>query len=624
MRLKHIYISDYKNLKDFSLKFEGDSFIDVFVGKNGTGKSNLFEAIIEIFRQLFEKEYKVNFEYVIEYEINEEVHFIKWDWTNNRYLNNQNEEVPKISKVKLPDNILIYYSGHNEKVINLIHEYEEEFKKDLKEANEGDTREFIGIGKDYKALLLTVLLLQPNTCKAKQFIIQKLGITPNWNELHITLKRPYYSYKNGYDVDPFEDSTRFWKAKGITKNFMDVLHSIARTTKIGERDEEYIPQTDPEKKSYDDKYELYLDIEDFQNKFEQLPVQDLFRSFDNLKTIEMLVDITLSHNDPNVEDNDINWFSDGQFQSIYIYTIMELFKDKNCLTLLDEPDSFLHPEWQFDFMSQVFDITKAATVNNHVLMTSHSAITLLNSQEKRINLFTFKDNNIISNKVKKSYAVRQLSSNLINVQHDKQILSVIHTIGQNKPILFTEGYSDPVILNHAWSQLYEEEIPFEICFGHGCLYLRLLLQSDKLINEMGTFPIFGLFDFDMAYNEWNSINGEEDLVEANPYKGLTKKILNKNSYAILVPVPDVPLIKKQVIKDGNKTFKENSKLEVEHLFYSETTAGHFHKVSVVGGGELIEINDSLKMKFATEVVPHIAKENFEVLRPIFDFIKSKC
>lgn len=43
MRLKHIYISNYKNLKNFSLDFDGDSFIDVFVGKNGTGKSNLFQ-----------------------------------------------------------------------------------------------------------------------------------------------------------------------------------------------------------------------------------------------------------------------------------------------------------------------------------------------------------------------------------------------------------------------------------------------------------------------------------------------------------------------------------------------------------------------------------------------------
>jgi len=56
MRLKSVYISQYKNLREFTLNFYGDSFLDVFVGKNGTGKSNLFEALIEIFRHLYEYE----------------------------------------------------------------------------------------------------------------------------------------------------------------------------------------------------------------------------------------------------------------------------------------------------------------------------------------------------------------------------------------------------------------------------------------------------------------------------------------------------------------------------------------------------------------------------------------
>ena len=54
MRLTSLYIGQYKNLRDFSLSFGGGSFIDVFVGKNGTGKSNLFEALIEIFRHIVE------------------------------------------------------------------------------------------------------------------------------------------------------------------------------------------------------------------------------------------------------------------------------------------------------------------------------------------------------------------------------------------------------------------------------------------------------------------------------------------------------------------------------------------------------------------------------------------
>ena len=71
MRLKYVYISEYKNLKDFTLNFDGASFIDVFVGKNGSGKSNLFEALIEIFRHLYEFNHKgkIGFEYVVRYEI---------------------------------------------------------------------------------------------------------------------------------------------------------------------------------------------------------------------------------------------------------------------------------------------------------------------------------------------------------------------------------------------------------------------------------------------------------------------------------------------------------------------------------------------------------------------------
>jgi len=37
MRLRHVWISNYKNLKDFSISFEGEGLIDVFVGKMARG-----------------------------------------------------------------------------------------------------------------------------------------------------------------------------------------------------------------------------------------------------------------------------------------------------------------------------------------------------------------------------------------------------------------------------------------------------------------------------------------------------------------------------------------------------------------------------------------------------------
>lgn len=72
MRLKSLFVSNYKNLKNFTLSFDGTSFIDVFVGKNGSGKSNLFEALIEIFRHLDQfgrPANEISFDYLVSYEI---------------------------------------------------------------------------------------------------------------------------------------------------------------------------------------------------------------------------------------------------------------------------------------------------------------------------------------------------------------------------------------------------------------------------------------------------------------------------------------------------------------------------------------------------------------------------
>mgnify|MGYP003536230050 CR=1 FL=1 len=149
-------------------------------------------------------------------------------------------------------------------------------------------------------------------------------------------------------------------------------------------------------------------------------------------------------------------------------------------------------------------------------------------------------------------------------------------------------------------------------------------EAEKFLDEMGAFPVFGLFDFDRSYNEWNSLKGEDALIEADPFKGLTKKLKDRNSYAFLVPVPKIDEIKKQVIRKGNITYKENSKLEIEHLFYCAETEKHFHKAQVVGGGELTEISDAQKMTFASTIVPTLDDEYFKVLKPMFEFIKSKC
>ena len=158
---------------------------------------------------------------------------------------------------------------------------------------------------------------------------------------------------------------------------------------------------------------LYTSISKNSEGIRGLSAQELFRQFDNLKTLGMLAEVSIPLRLIGGPDATISHFSDGQFQSIYIYSIVELFKDRNCITLLDEPDSFLHPEWQFAFLKQVFEITDTAAKNNHVLMSSHSASTITTANESVINLLEFDGTKVVVTKVNKADVIKSLSAGLI-------------------------------------------------------------------------------------------------------------------------------------------------------------------------------------------------------------------
>jgi recombinational DNA repair ATPase RecF len=55
MKLDYLRIEDFKNLRNFEVKFDEkpDELFTVLLGQNGLGKSNLLEALVIIFRDLF-------------------------------------------------------------------------------------------------------------------------------------------------------------------------------------------------------------------------------------------------------------------------------------------------------------------------------------------------------------------------------------------------------------------------------------------------------------------------------------------------------------------------------------------------------------------------------------------
>ena len=619
MRLHSIYIERYKSLENFHLQFGKSHFMDVFVGKNGTGKSNLFEALLEIFRHLYEFDKAAKapyFDYRLSYEVNNKS--FEFNWADNVMTIN-GERRTRIDKKKLPDNILVYYSGHNRTVSELISRYENTYRRKIRRTSSYESRQFIGIGPDYKELLLTLFLTQKSSSHAKQFICKKLSIAEVGKEIKLVLGRPLYARGDSrFDiVDRTKD--RYWKLQGSTAAFLDELAECESSYEgVSVRDEGYIQNLD--------KHTMYLDIEKFRKMRMKLSDQQVFQRFDNLKILGMLEGMSVSLTLSNGSVSSTAYFSDGQFQVVHIFALNELFKDSHCIVLLDEPDSFLHPEWQFEFLKQVLDITDSVDHSNHVLMSTHSASTVSVAKDEMIYHFAFENGGVAASKVDKANVIKSLSAGLISFSEGEARLNIRHFLKSTKqPVLFTEGITDELILETAWDKLYpESKRRFEIqqAFGRG--FLRSLMQKVELYDSCPGRTFFALFDFDEAYGDWDRIG--KNIVQGDLNLGLVRKREDANCYAMLLPVPKVEQIRNQVINPKtDEHFKNDSKLTVELLFYGIKGLDNYVEIDTSQHGDPIRFSgEKSKVSFARKVVPELCPENFEIFRPILDFVSRKC
>src|SRR6266568_1890092 len=68
MRVDRLKIRRFKNLEDVDIDFDQDSLETVLIGQNGSGKSNVIEALATIFRDLDSHRPAGGFDYFIAYD----------------------------------------------------------------------------------------------------------------------------------------------------------------------------------------------------------------------------------------------------------------------------------------------------------------------------------------------------------------------------------------------------------------------------------------------------------------------------------------------------------------------------------------------------------------------------
>lgn len=412
MKIKSIYIPDFLILKDFEITFNNQNNLVVIIGDNGSGKSSLLEVIAYIFGHLhkyfvlgdrtaeFIDGYEITFDSTlngIDYEV-----YIKSVYVNQKTntfkpiikINNQELTIAGVEsqyggfKNFLPSRIGVYYAGEAKYLRTLSEHFENKFIDDIiGEKNPYSLtplllpieRPFYYIKSEYLGLILGSLLANIDEDKAiSNFIKILLGDVDAKNaEVKIVLKKPQWANKRNDNL---------WGINSkLVEQFVNELNKKANYVENNEKNEEI-------------SYTFYGTI-DFVPLFKGFSSETDFPFIllDALLFNGILSSVNIDFKHLSGETINSERLSEGQRQFIVTGGLGLLWKDKpNKLFLYDEPDVFLHPKWQQQYIPFIQDYF----LNSFALLTTHNPTLVSDVRSEQV--FVFRSGKVI-NKSMKTY-----------------------------------------------------------------------------------------------------------------------------------------------------------------------------------------------------------------------------
>ena len=181
MQLLRFRLPAFRNLRDLDIDFAthlppaAGAMADTpqksirshaLIGQNGTGKSNLIEALITIFSDLDLDRPQAPFDYELEYSIRGQHVRVQADTTRQKlpfvWLDGKQESqgfLVKHDREYLPSHIFAYYSGKNERIESLFRTHQERYKQLLRQDNDDLVRRLFYCRGGHSQLVLLACLL---------------------------------------------------------------------------------------------------------------------------------------------------------------------------------------------------------------------------------------------------------------------------------------------------------------------------------------------------------------------------------------------------------------------------------------------------------------------------------
>lgn len=359
MKINYIYIDGYKNLNKLEVSFDNDSTVNALIGNNGSGKSNVIEALTRVFIAVY-NDSTVDFVYEIHYTISDN-EIVLCNKEKTVFLKNGKSVKKSEKETCLPRSIFLYYCGETDRIQKFVADCQEQkFEKALK-IGEIVVRYVSSVGlKEFAAALLANAICQNSTYDR---VCELINIYNIGGPVTFSLGRPSWSKSA-----PITEES-FWNAQGTVAMLLHAIKDVGELQITDKNTAKIIVKNIADLKlGAESAFDLFI-------RFELLIQAGILNSID-FKIVKEGVEIT---------SNDL---SEGEKQLAQFLCLLEATKDYRALFLLDEFDSFLHPNWQRRFA----EIIDGISITGQVLFTTHSPLTL--GKVRKENIRILKDGKI--------------------------------------------------------------------------------------------------------------------------------------------------------------------------------------------------------------------------------------
>ncbi|MER8745287.1 AAA family ATPase [Mesorhizobium sp. M1004] len=407
MRIDHLAVRNFKNLRDVHLDFDASRLETVIIGQNGTGKSNVLEALATIFRDLDDPRRETDFAYDITYQCKGRKVRIDHRHSDAATTTATSDGKPTLMGVIrardsdfLPNHVFGYYSGESDRLRAIFDPPQRRFYDAAIEVGADEKldprtsslRRLFYVRERYGALaLLTYFAFADN--EAQAFLKRHLGVG-QFDSALLTLRRTEWGKRKPVGEALAKSDSRFWYARGIVRKLLDGLwtHSLTPIRHKESVSEDYRRTGASEEQIYiylRDEQALrslaapFRDEQTFFAYLETLDLSDLVRTIRIWVTREGASEAIPFHE-----------ISDGEKQLLSVLGMMRFAAHDESLFLLDEPDTHLNPAWKWNYLSFIKEVA-GRNENCHVIMTSHDPLTIAGLEKSQVQvLFRGRDTEV--------------------------------------------------------------------------------------------------------------------------------------------------------------------------------------------------------------------------------------